>query len=224
MTTPFDDTSTGTTGSSRTPGRIDDVQGSGRDRGIGLPANREGLGGEANEGGREGRTGVKDRISEQAKSAARQAREKAGTAFSERKTEVAGQVSSVAEAVRTSTNQLRGSGHDQIAGITESIADQAERAANYLRDADLRSIRRDFEDLARRQPMIVIGGALVLGLLGARFLRSSERRESGSGFDDARFDDAGFEDAGYGGSYGGSASGEAGYRGAYDRGGFDATT
>ena len=191
MTTPFDDTSAGTTGSSRTPGRIDDLQGM-NDRGIGLPVTREG------QTGQEGRAGVKERISEQARSAARQAREKAGNAFTERKTEVAGQVSSVADAVRTSTDQLRGSGHDQIAGITESIAEQAERAASYLRDADLRSIRRDFEDLARRQPMLVIGGALALGILGARFLRSSERRESGSEgygseFDDARFETGGFD-------------------------------
>lgn len=186
MTTPYDDFSSGTTGPSRTPARLDDLQGASEDRGIGLPVTREGLAGE------EGRTSVKDRISEQARTAARQAREKAGTAFAERKTEVAGQVSSVADAVRTSTTHLRGSGHDQIAGITESIADQAERAANYLRDADLKSIRRDFEDLARRQPMLVIGGALALGLIGARFLRSSDRRDE----DQNRFDRGGYDAAG----------------------------
>ena len=37
-------------------------------------------------------------------------------------------------------------------------------------------MRTDLESLARRQPAIAIGGALVLGLIGARFLRSSERR------------------------------------------------
>jgi hypothetical protein len=156
MTTPYDDLNSS----------------AGQDRGIGLPVAREG------QAGGEGRTGVREKIGEQARTAARQAREKAGNAFAERKTEVAGQVSSVADAVRNSSSQLRGSGHDQIAGITESIAEQAERAASYLRDADLRSIRRDFEDLARRQPMLVIGGALALGLIGARFLRSSGRREA----------------------------------------------
>ena len=156
MTTPYDDLNSS----------------AGQDRGIGLPVAREG------QAGGEGRTGVREKLGEQARTAARQAREKAGNAFAERKTEVAGQVSSVADAVRNSSSQLRGSGHDQIAGITESIAEQAERAASYLRDSDLRSIRPDFEDLARRQPMLVIGGALALGLIGARFLRSSERREA----------------------------------------------
>jgi hypothetical protein len=40
-------------------------------------------------------------------------------------------------------------------------------------------MRNDLENLARRQPAIVIGGAVVLGLIGARFLRSSERRRGG---------------------------------------------
>jgi hypothetical protein len=173
MTTPYDDLNTVT----------------GQDRGIGLPVAREG------QAGGEGRTGVRQKIEEQARTAARQAREKAGNAFAERKTEVAGQVSSVADAVRTSSGQLRGSGHDQIAGITESIAEQAERAATYLRDADLRSIRRDFEDLARRQPMLVIGGALALGIIGARFLRSSERREPD--FDRGRDFDNNFASGGF---------------------------
>ena len=37
-------------------------------------------------------------------------------------------------------------------------------------------MRQDLENLARRQPALMIGGALVLGLIGARFLKSSERR------------------------------------------------
>ena len=36
-------------------------------------------------------------------------------------------------------------------------------------------MRADLENLARRQPAIMIGGALVLGLIGARFLKSSKR-------------------------------------------------
>ena len=36
-------------------------------------------------------------------------------------------------------------------------------------------MRADLENLARRQPAIVLGGALVLGLIGARFLKSSRR-------------------------------------------------
>ena len=36
-------------------------------------------------------------------------------------------------------------------------------------------MREDLENLARRQPALMLGGALVLGLIGARFLKSSQR-------------------------------------------------
>jgi hypothetical protein len=36
-------------------------------------------------------------------------------------------------------------------------------------------MRADLENLARRQPALVLGGALLLGLMGARFLKSSQR-------------------------------------------------
>ena len=36
-------------------------------------------------------------------------------------------------------------------------------------------MRNDLENLARRQPALILGGALVLGLIGARFIKSSER-------------------------------------------------
>jgi hypothetical protein len=42
-------------------------------------------------------------------------------------------------------------------------------------------MRHDLENAARRQPAIAIGGAIVLGLIGARFLKSSERRRQRRG-------------------------------------------
>jgi len=119
---------------------------------------------------------VKNRIADQARNTVQQAREKAASTVNERKGELAGSVTSVAGAVRGATDQLRGEGHDHIAGYTEALAEQADRVARYLRDTDLNRVRDDVEDLARRQPALVIGGALLLGLLAARFFKSSERR------------------------------------------------
>jgi hypothetical protein len=48
-------------------------------------------------------------------------------------------------------------------------------------------MRQDLENLARRQPALMIGGALVLGLIGARFLKSSERRSGGRFGDGQRY-------------------------------------
>jgi hypothetical protein len=52
-----------------------------------------------------------------------------------------------------------------------------DRFSSYLRDHDLGDVRSDVENLARRQPAVAIGAALVLGMLGARFLKSSQRNQ-----------------------------------------------
>jgi hypothetical protein len=119
---------------------------------------------------------AKNRIADQARNTVQQARDKAASTVNERKGQLAGSVTSVAGAVRGATDQLRGEGHDRIAGYTEALAEQADRVARYLRDTDLNRVRDDIEDLARRQPALVIGGALLLGVLAARFLKSSDRR------------------------------------------------
>ena len=118
---------------------------------------------------------VKHKISEQARNTVQQARDKAGSAIEERKGELAGSMSSVAGAVRSSTEQLRDEGHDRIAGYAETVAQQFDRAAGYLRDRNGAALRADLEGIARRQPALVIGAAFTLGVLAARFLRSSDR-------------------------------------------------
>jgi hypothetical protein len=42
-------------------------------------------------------------------------------------------------------------------------------------------VREDLEGLARRRPALVLGGALALGLLAARFFKSSKRHRTGAG-------------------------------------------
>lgn len=118
---------------------------------------------------------AKTRISEQARTSVQNAKDRAGSAFTERKGQLSGQITGVAGAVRRGTEQLRDEGHGQIAEYAESLADSVDRAGTYLRDADIHRLRNDLEDLARRQPVLVVGGALALGVIAARFLRSSER-------------------------------------------------
>jgi hypothetical protein len=89
---------------------------------------------------------------------------------------------SVANAVRRSTQELRDQHHETVAEYVERAADQLDRFSSRLKDKDVGELMRDAQDLARRQPMLFIGSALVLGFAGARFLKSSspERREQGS--------------------------------------------
>ena len=45
-----------------------------------------------------------------------------------------------------------------------------------LKNKDVTELLNDAQRLARRQPALFVGGAFALGLLGARFLKSSRRR------------------------------------------------
>ena len=80
---------------------------------------------------------------------------------------------SVAQAVRHSGQQLRDQQHDTIAQYVEQAADQLERFAGRLKDRNINDLAREAQDLARRRPALFIGSAFALGLLGARFLKSS---------------------------------------------------
>jgi hypothetical protein len=142
---------------------------------------------------------VKNQVVDQAKNTFQQARERASSSLGESKGQFADQFRTVADALRRTTEHLRSEDQQRIAGLTETVAQQVEQVAEYLRSKDARAMRQDLENLARRQPALMIGGALVLGLIGARFLKSSERsrerRRLGDGRSSGR--DRGFGYTGY---------------------------
>jgi hypothetical protein len=122
---------------------------------------------------------VKDQVVGQAKSTLQQARERAGSSLGESKGQFAEQFGTVAAALRRTTEHLRSEDQQRIAGLTDTVARQIDQVANYLRNKDAQAMKTDLENLARRQPALVLGGALVLGLIGARFLKSSQRERRG---------------------------------------------
>jgi hypothetical protein len=82
-------------------------------------------------------------------------------------------IGTIAHAVRDTTKELREHQHETIAEYVTSAADQLERLAGRLKNKDAGELLRDAQNLARRQPVMFVGSAFVLGLLGARFLKSS---------------------------------------------------
>ena len=156
---------------------------------------------------------VKDQVVDQAKNTFQQARDRASSSLGESKSQIAGQLSTVADALRRTTEHLRSEEQQRIAGLTESVARQVDQVANYLRTKDARAMKQDLENLARRQPAVMLGGALVLGLIGARFLKSSKRSPeprlgSGSG-SERRFGYTGYDQP-----FSGQRSRGGGYAGA----------
>ncbi len=148
-------------------------------------------------GAREQIRDVKDRVVGQAKSSLQQARDRATSSLNESRSQFADQIGTVADALRRTTEHLRSEDQARIAGFTDTLARRAEDAAGYLRDADTQRMRNDLEEFARRRPALVLGGALAIGVLGARFLKSSRSSENSA---PARRDYAriGAPDAGYG--------------------------
>jgi hypothetical protein len=125
---------------------------------------------------------VKEQVVGQARSSFRQARDRAASSLTESRFQAADQIGGMATAFRRTSEHLRAEDQRRAADLTESVAEQAERASSYLRERDFRAIRQDLEGLARREPALVLGVGFALGLLGARFFKSSGRHAAG-GYD-----------------------------------------
>lgn len=78
----------------------------------------------------------------------------------------------VVEAFRLATDELREQ-QPQAASVADTAIQQVERTSRYLRDHEPRQLVDGAETFVRRQPALAIGGALVLGLVAGRFLRSA---------------------------------------------------
>lgn len=82
----------------------------------------------------------------------------------------------VARALRRTNEQLGG---NMAAPYVDKAAQQLERLSSFLRTADANQVVRSVESFARREPLLFLGGAFTLGILAARFLKSSARSEGG---------------------------------------------
>lgn len=101
-------------------------------------------------------------------------RERASAQLNTQKDQATEGIGSAVNAVRQSTQKLRDERHDTVAQYIESAADQLDRFANRLKDKNVGELFDDAQRFARRQPGLFIGGAFFLGLLGSRFLKSSD--------------------------------------------------
>ena len=164
-------------------------------------------------GAREQVRQAKDKVMDQARTTLRDARDRAGSTFTQGRQQAAQQLGGIGSAFHRTSETLRGEDQARFADVADNVARQIDRVADYLRDSDGRTIARDIESLARRQPALVFAGAFAIGVLAARFFKSSAppvRRE----FDE----EAGYERF----QPGGEPAGLGGYS-SFDReaGGFD---
>jgi hypothetical protein len=98
--------------------------------------------------------------------------QQATSALSSQKDRAADSIKTVIDAVRQTGESLRDK-NGTIAGYADSAASQLERFSTQLRDRDVSELMDEVSAFARRQPALFIGGGVALGLVAARFLKSS---------------------------------------------------
>lgn len=124
-------------------------------------------------GAREQVRQAKDKVMDQARTTLRDARDRAGSTFTQSRRQAADQIGGIGHAFRRTSDTLRGEDQARFADVADTVSRQIDRVADYLRESDGRTIARDLESLARRQPGLVFAGAFALGVVAARFFKSS---------------------------------------------------
>jgi ElaB/YqjD/DUF883 family membrane-anchored ribosome-binding protein len=116
---------------------------------------------------------AKDVVSAQATEVAEHGRGMLQEQLSQRSTQLGDRVGSAAQALRRVAEQSRIDGDDQQARLVEQAADRGERLSAYLTRADGQQLLAEAEDFARRQPWMIAGAGLAVGLVVARALKAS---------------------------------------------------
>jgi len=151
-----------------------------------------------------------------------QVQQQAKSQLSIQKDRAAEGLGSVSQALRQTGDQLRQGDNAPVAQYTDKVAEQVDRVSTFLRERDINQIVNEVEHYARRQPAVFLGGAFALGLLAARFLKSSGQQAMRQ---DTNYSSYGYnntfnrgEGSVYGrGSYGSSAY-DSGYSSGYGTG------
>src|SRR5438876_5650683 len=116
---------------------------------------------------------VTGQVQEAGREIGQRAKDRVRQEIDRRSSDAGSQVRSVAEGLRQAGADLRKEGNPAIAGVADTAAEKIDGVASYLTESDADALLRDLDALARRQPMLVIAGAFVLGVVGARFIKAS---------------------------------------------------
>ena len=118
---------------------------------------------------------LKDKAARGAREVAEKTEATVRSRIESRRKDAALTLSTVATTLLQSGSHLRDDQQDMAGEYVERAAKQIERAAQYVERADLGEMVDNLETFARRRPAMFVGAAFALGLLGARFIKSSRR-------------------------------------------------
>ncbi len=115
---------------------------------------------------------AKEKLSE----VAGQAQNEAKSQLAERKDQLADGMNSVAAALQHTSEQLQGQDSGKMGIYVSKAAGKLSDLSNYVRQNDIDHLLHEVEGFARREPALMLGGAFALGIIAARFVKSSNHR------------------------------------------------
>jgi hypothetical protein len=125
--------------------------------------------------------GSGERLTEAASSVVTQAERTVETKASDAMQQLGGTLQEVAGAIRTAGENLRDQ-QPQVSGFADTAARQVDRAAEYIQQHEPREVLDEAQAIARRQPALVLGGGLAVGLALGRLLRTASSTTSSRGY------------------------------------------
>jgi hypothetical protein len=101
------------------------------------------------------------------------AKEQAVSKLSEQKEKASDSLGSITNALHSTTQSFRDENQHFVADYVDSFANQVDRFSHYVSDKSVEELARDVDKFARQNPALFIGGAFLIGIGIARFLKSS---------------------------------------------------
>lgn len=126
---------------------------------------------------------AKERVTDQTSRMAESTGESARQQASRQKAGAAEQIQDVGRALHETSDNLRNQQQEKIASVIGDAAGQVDRLSGYLRERSVEDLLTDVRQFARRDPALFLGGAALLGLIGGRFFRSSDRSDGEYDYD-----------------------------------------
>ncbi len=122
-----------------------------------------------------------DQVKQTVSAATDKAKQTAKSQASTQKDQAAQSLHTVGKAVDQAAQQLRQNNQTPVAQVAETAASNLNQFADHLSTTSVEDLIGEVEGFASRQPALFLGGAFLLGVLGARFLKSSRAGMSQSG-------------------------------------------
>jgi len=120
----------------------------------------------------------KQNVEQKANQVTKQVAEQAQSTFENARGKVTEQFTAVARAIESAADTLEQKDQTGLSKRVQQYVQKAENASRYLQDKSPRELKDDLDRFARKRPAWFLGGAVLAGLLAARFLKSSEQKGS----------------------------------------------